>query len=182
MNPFFSSRFVCAAACILAGAFSIAHAGTAGITVGSVDPVSRQVTIFKDLLVQKFRDGGAITKLYGGYHEPTGRYFLVRSGRPVNATCLTEVFDLIRTNDDRLVLATPLRAPWNPQILQKLAPTFDCTSTDCLFCEPSHGVPAMGEEPSCPCTQSSGALAGTCDTARPGTTSYKPNELIKFSL
>ena len=65
---------------------------------------------------------------------------------------MTEVFQLARVSSNRLAPAVSTTGQiWNPNILQQMGPTFDCTSPDCFSCNPDHGIPAFGEEPGCTC-------------------------------
>lgn len=160
----------------LATVVGSANAASDGVVLGSVDPFTKRVTVFQDLMVQNFRDGGPIQRFYGGFSSASDAFFMVRAGKTATGACLTEVFRLARISGNRLALAVSSGQVWNSNIISVMAPTFDCTSSDCLFCEPA--IPAFGEEPSCECNQGTGPFAGTCDTARPGTTNYGPGEIV----
>jgi hypothetical protein len=163
------------------------------VIVGSVDPQSKQVTVFESLLSRKFADGGAVTRIYGGYSAKSNKYHLVRAGKSASGSCLTEVFQLARLSGNRLALAvSPSGQAWNPNILQQLGVTFDCQSRDCFSCDPDHGIPDFGEEPGCTCgtptdvgEDEDGDIVtihdidpGVCIAARPGTSSYSYRQLM----
>lgn len=164
-----------------------AAAAPSVVIVGSVDPQSKQVTVFEGLLSRQFADGGPVLRIYGGYSARSKKHHLVRAGKTINGACMTEVFQLARLSGNRLALAVPTTGQaWNPNRLQQLGVTFDCTSSSCFICTPDHGIPEFGEEPGCTCgtpTDSDpypddGILTGTCSAARPGSGSYGYDALV----
>jgi hypothetical protein len=169
---------VCGLLLVATGATS---ASAAPVVVGSVNPVTNRVTVFEDLMVKTFADGGMIQHFYGGYGSESGAYFLVRAGKTAMGGCRTEVFRLVRIPGNRVAIADPSNpsVAWNPQIPSKMFATFDCTSTDCLFCESDNPSDPLGAQSTsgCMCTQT-GALAGVCEKARPGSLSYEPAQII----
>jgi hypothetical protein len=170
---------LCGVLLVAGGATS---ASAAPVVVGSVNPVTNRVTIFEDVMVKTFADGGIIEHFYGGYGNESGAYFLVRAGKIATGGCRTEVFRLVRISGNRVAIADPSNPsiPWNRQIPQKMFATFDCTSTDCLFCESGNPADPLGTNPDsgCACNQGTGAFAGTCAKARPGSLSYEPAQII----
>ncbi len=163
------------AALVSLAAVSNANAAPDIVVIGSVDPMTNRVTMFEDLLIKQFLDGGAIHRLYGRYDIKSKSYYFVRAGKTTNGDCLTEVFNLVRVAGNRLALAeSDGLTAWRPIILQKLGPTFDCTSMDCFSCEPG-GIPQFGEKPECGCSD-----GGRCDATRPGTTMYGPGQLVSL--
>ena len=154
----------------------------APVVVGSVNPLTNRVTIFDDLMVNTFADGGMIQHFHGGYGTVSGAYFLVRAGKSATGGCRTEFFRLVRIENNRLAIADPSNnsMAWNPRILSKMFATFDCTSTDCLFCESADQNDPLGADPNsgCACNQGTGSFAGTCQSARPGTLSYGPQQIL----
>ena len=173
---------------IATGIAASAMAAPDMVIVGVTDPQSKQVTIFENLLSHRFANGGTVTKIYGGYGASSQKYHLVRAGKTPAGTCMTEVFQLARLSDNRLALAIGTGQAWNPNILQQLGPTFDCTSQDCPSCDPDHGIPKFGEEPGCTCgtpvdIDENGDVIhhidpGLCIAARPGTASYGLSQLL----
>ena len=166
------------------GLAGVAAAAPNVVIVGSVDPQSKQVTVFEGLLSHQFADGGPVLRIYGGYGAASEKYHLVRAGKTLNGACMTEVFQLARVSGNRLALAVSTTGQiWNPNILQQMGPTFDCTSPDCFSCNPDHGIPAFGEEPGCTCgtvvdVSSDGdkivdVEPGLCLTSRIGAASYR---------
>ena len=163
-------------------ALGATSASAAPVVVGSVNPLTNRVTIFEDLMVKTFADGGMIHHFHGGYGAGSGTYFLMRAGKTAAGGCRTEFFRLVRIANNRLAIAdssNPLVA-WNPQIISKMFATFDCTSSDCLFCESGNQNDPLGTDPDsgCACNQGTGSFAGTCTSARPGTLSYGPPQII----
>ena len=72
----------------LAFAGAALAAGTAcadPVIVGSVDPQSMRVTIFEDLLVKRFADGSAISRLYGKYDSISNGFQFLRVGKLATA-------------------------------------------------------------------------------------------------
>ncbi len=152
-----------------------AAAAPSVVIVGSVDPQSKQVTVFEGLLSHRFADGGPVLRIYGGYSATSKKHHLVRAGKTINGACMTEVFQLARLSSNRLALAESTTGkPWNPNIVQELGVTFDCTSFDCFACNPDHGIPILGEEPECTCSEPSAA----CSAVRPGSASYGLDDLV----
>jgi hypothetical protein len=167
---------------MLLAAFGATSASAAPVVVGSVNPQTNRVTIFEDLMVKTFSDGGRILYFHGGYGAGSGTYFLVRMGKSASGGCRTEVFRLVKLANNRLAIAdssNPLTA-WNPQILSNMFATFDCTSTDCLFCVSGDQNDPLGSDPQsgCACDQGTGSFAGTCTSVRPGTLSYGPAQIV----
>ena len=154
----------------------------APVVVGSVNPVTNRVTIFEDFMVKTFADGGMIQHFHGGYGTGSRAYFLVRAGKSATGGCRTEFFRLVRIENNRLAIADPSNnsMAWNPQIISKMFATFDCTSSDCLFCESADQNDPLGADPEsgCACNQGTGSFAGTCQSARPGTLSYGPLQIV----
>jgi hypothetical protein len=151
-----------------------ASAGAAPVVVGSVNPVTKRITVFEDLMVKTFADGTAIQHFHGGYSTPSKAYFLVRSGQAAKRGCHTEVFRLVRISGNRVAIAdtaNPMVA-WNPKgILTNMYATFDCTSTDCMNCLTGDPVnDPLGadlDNPGCAC-EPNGVFTGTCNTSKPG--------------
>lgn len=87
----------------------------APIVVGSVHPVTHQVTIFQDMLVTTFADGTPIQHLYGRFDAVTREFLLVRTGKMAAGDCRTEALRLLRLSGNRLALATNTvsSVPWN---------------------------------------------------------------------
>ena len=87
----------------------------APIVVGSVHPVTHQVTIFQDMLVTTFADGTPIQHLYGRFDAVTHEFLLVRTGKMADGDCRTEALRLLRLAGNRLALATDKvsSVPWN---------------------------------------------------------------------
>jgi hypothetical protein len=166
----------------LLAALGATNASASPVIVGSVNPQTNRVTIFEDLMVKTFADGGRIQYFHGGYGAASGTYFLVRMGKSASGGCRTEVFRLVRLSNNRLAIADPsnLSLPWNGQIPSNMFATFDCTSTDCLFCVSGDQNDPLGADPQsgCGCDQGTGSFAGTCTSVRPGTLSYGPLQII----
>ena len=158
------------------------HAAPSAVVVGSVNPLTNRVTIFEDLMVKTFADGGVIQHFHGGYGTGSRAYFLVRAGKSASGGCRTEFFRLVRLENNRLAIADPSNnsIAWNPNILSKMFATFDCTSSDCLFCESGDQNDPLGTDPQsgCACNQGDGSFAGACQSARPGTFSYGPQQIL----
>jgi hypothetical protein len=169
---------VCGVFLVATGATS---ASAAPVVVGSVNPVTNRVTVFEDLMVRTFADGGIIQHFHGGYGSGSGTYFLVRAGKTATGGCRTEVFRLVRVSGNRLAIADSSNPsnPWNPQILQQMFATFDCTSTDCLFCISGNPDDPLGTDPDsgCVCDQT-GAFSGKCEKVKPGSLSYRPPQIV----
>jgi hypothetical protein len=70
------------------------------VVVGSVNPVTNRVTIFEDLMVKTFADGGIIQHFHGGYGTGSRAYFLVRAGKSATGGCRTEFFRLVRIENN----------------------------------------------------------------------------------
>jgi len=152
------------------------------VIVGSVDPQSMRVTIFEDLMVKKFADGSAITKLYGKYNAISNGFQFLRAGKLANGACHTEVFNLVRLAGNRLAIAAPGNPSlaWEPRLIpQKMFATFDCTSYDCMSCDSSNPLDdPQGTQSGthCVCRDATG---GTCNTVAPGTAGpYGPGALV----
>jgi hypothetical protein len=161
---------------ILSGAIFVTLVATtanaAPVVVGSVDPLTKRVTVFEDLLVKTFADGTPILNLYGKYNSASKDYFLIRAGTNATGGCRTEAFQLVKIAGNRLAIASSSNPSiaWNPTLIpSKMFATFDCTSSDCLFCEASDTSDPLGGDPNndCACTQT-GSLAGVCTKTRPG--------------
>jgi hypothetical protein len=117
---------------VLALAISPATAATPGpVVVGSVNPVTNQVTIFEDLLVKTFQDGTPIQHFHGRFDEALKQYLMVRSGRSEMGKCQTEAFRLLRVSGNRLAIALDgiTDIPWNG--LGQIRPFRDCFSSTC---------------------------------------------------
>ena len=161
-------------------------ASAAPVVVGSVNPQTNRVTIFEDLMVKTFSDGGRIQYFHGGYGAESRSYFLVRAGKSASGGCRTEVFRLVRLANNRLAIADSSNPSiaWNPQILSNMFATFDCTSSDCLFCVSGNQDDPLGSDPEsgCACDQGTGSFAGKCESVRPGTLSYTPPQIVTPGL
>ena len=127
------------------------------VLIGSVNPTTREITIFQDLLVAKFLDGGPIQHLYG-QHDKSKGFFLVRAGKSIAGECVTETFKLTRLSNNGLVLASRFSPVWD--YIGFLRPTLRCTSPSCTGCIP-HQTTATSLAPSCEC----GSGVGLCDVA-----------------
>ena len=125
------------------------------VLIGSVNPTTREITIFQDLLVDQFLDGGPIQHLYGQYDKNKG-FFLVRAGKSLVGDCVTETFKLTRLSNNGLVLASRFSPVWD--YIGFLRPTLRCTSPTCTGCIP-HQTTATSLAPSCEC----GSGVGLCD-------------------
>ena len=134
-----------------------ATAESAPVLIGSVNPTTRAITIFQDLLVDQFLDGGPIQHLYG-QHDKSKGFFLVRAGKSVTGECVTETFKLTRLSNNGLVLASRFSPVWD--YIGFLRPTLRCTSPTCTGCIP-HQTTATSLAPSCEC----GSGVGLCDVA-----------------
>jgi hypothetical protein len=171
---------------MLFAALGATSASAAPVIVGSVNPQTNRVTIFEDLMVKTFSDGGRIQYFHGGYSTGSGAYFLVRAGKSASGGCRTEVFTLVRLANNRLAIADSSDAskPWNPLIIPTMFATFDCTSSDCLFCVSGNQEDPLGTDPDsgCACDQGTGSFAGKCDKIRPGTFTYPPQQIITPGL
>lgn len=184
MTPTFSllSRSFCRALLrlVLAGAaFAAGAAQAEPLVVASVDPYTLRVTVFEDLLVKKFSDGSAITRLYGKHNAISNGFQLLRAGKLANGACRTEVFALVRLSGNRLAIAAPGNPSiaWNRLIPQKMFATFDCTSYDCFSCDSSNAADPMGTQPETQCACRDGN--GSCNTVAPGTGGpYGPGALV----
>ena len=158
------------------------------VVVGSVDPQTQAVTIFKDILVSSFADGLPITKMYGKHSAISNGFQLLRAGKQANGACRTEVFTLVRLSGNRLAIAAPLTStngmlkPWDPRILpQKMFATFDCTSTSCAFCDSGNPLDPMGTDPNSSCACSDGGSG--CQKVGPGMGGpYGPGDLVILGL
>ena len=164
---------------VLLVALGAATTNAAPVVVGSVNPITNRVTIFEDLMVKNFADGGPIQHFLGGYGSISKAYFLMRAGKSATGGCRTEFFRLVRLENNRLAIADPSISsmPWNPHILQKMFATFDCTSSDCLFCESGNPNDPLGADPDsgCACSENTG---GSCLSVRPGSLSYGPQQIL----
>jgi hypothetical protein len=87
----------------------------APVVVGSVNPVTQQVTIFQDMLVTTFPDGTPIQHLYGRFDAVTHEFLMVRTGKMADGDCRTDALRLLRLSGNRLALATDKMSyvPWN---------------------------------------------------------------------
>ena len=87
----------------------------APVVVGSVNPVTQQVTIFQDMLVTTFPDGTPIQHLYGRFDAVTHAFLMVRTGKMADGDCRTDALRLLRLSGNRLALATDKVSyvPWN---------------------------------------------------------------------
>lgn len=83
-----------------------ASAIAAPVVVGSVNPVTQQVTIFQDLLVTTFPDGTPIQHIYGRFDAVTHEFIMVRTGKMAAGDCRTDALRLLRLSRNRLALAT----------------------------------------------------------------------------
>jgi len=92
-----------------------ASALAAPVVVGSVNPDTKQVTIFNDLLVREFQDGTPISRIYGGFKEITNDFIMVRAGKSHSRVCQTDTFRLVRISGNRLAIAANEfgRVAWN---------------------------------------------------------------------
>jgi hypothetical protein len=166
---------------VLLTAVGATSASAAPVVVGSVNPVTNRVTIFEDLMVKTFADGGIIQHFYGGYGNESGAYFLVRAGKTATGGCRTEVFRLVRISGNRVAIADPANPSiaWNPQIHVMMFATFDCTSPTCGFCETGNPNDPLGTSPQsgCACDQSSGS-SGRCEKVKPGSLSYGAPQIV----
>lgn len=102
------------AALLLAVSLS-AGANAAPVVVGSVNPDTKQVTIFQDLLVKQFQDGTPIANFYGKFEESAQEFIMVRAGKSAAGNCQTDAFRLVRLSGNRLAVARDglTRVPWN---------------------------------------------------------------------
>ncbi len=91
------------------------NAMAAPVVVGSVNPVTQQVTIFQDLLVTTFPDGTPIQHIYGRFDTVTHAFLMVRTGKMADGDCRTDALRLLRLSANRLALATDKvsSVPWN---------------------------------------------------------------------
>ena len=87
----------------------------APVVVGSVNPVTQQVTIFQDMLVTTFPDGTPIQYIYGRFDAVTHEFLMVRTGKMADGDCRTDALRLLRLSRNRLALATDKVSyvPWN---------------------------------------------------------------------
>lgn len=165
-------------------ALAATAASAAPVVVGSVNPSTKRLTVFEDLLVRSFADGAPIERFYGGYSTGSKAYFLTRAGKRAGGGCRTEVFRLVRIAGNRVAIADPGKPSiaWNPQILSNMYATFDCTSTDCMNCLSGDASDPLGADmsnPGCACEVVGGAFNGVCDTAMPGTGGpYGPGAIV----
>jgi hypothetical protein len=92
-----------------------ASAIAAPVVVGSVNPVTQQVTIFQDLLVTTFPDGTPIQHIYGRFDAVPHEFIMVRTGKMANGDCRTDALRLLRLSRNRLALAIDQvsNVPWN---------------------------------------------------------------------
>jgi len=91
------------------------HAGAAPVVVGSVNPDTKQVTIFQDFLVKQFLDETPILNTYGASNENSKSFIMVRAGKTAAGSCQTDAFKLVRLSGNRLALTeSPMtEKPWN---------------------------------------------------------------------
>jgi|GEM_PF-6108789 len=145
--------FVFIALITLAGG-NTAHASDVsnGFLIGSVNPTTREMSIFRDLLVDRFPDGGPIQHLYG-QHDATQGFFLVRAGKSASGACVTETFTLTRVANNGLVLASQFSPVWD--YIGFLSPTMLCSSPTCSGCIP-HQTTGTSLQPSCQCASGTG--------------------------
>jgi hypothetical protein len=123
-----------------------------GFLIGSVNPTTREISIFRDLLVDRFPDGGPIQHLYGQYDATKG-FFLVRAGKSASGACVTETFKLTRLANNGLVLASEFSPVWD--YIGFLNPTLWCSSPTCSGCIP-HQTTGASPQPSCQCASGTG--------------------------
>lgn len=102
------------AALLLAVSLS-AGASAAPVVVGSVNPDTKQVTIFQDLLVKQFQDGTPIANIYGRFDQAAQEFVMLRAGKSAAGTCQTDAFRLVRLSGNRLAIARDslTATPWN---------------------------------------------------------------------
>ena len=129
------------------------------VVVGSVNPASLQVTIFKDLLVDKFQDGTPILDVYGRYEEAEKVFVMIRAGKSADGLCQTDAFRLVRISGNRLAIAADHRtqAPWHGF---EAVPTLRrCLSATCSGSCRALGDPDTPQDLTdyyCECTSASG--------------------------
>jgi hypothetical protein len=99
----------------LLAAALVSHNANAGpVVVGSINPDTRQVTIFQDLLVKKFQDGTPIHNIYGRFFDTSKEFIMVRAGKSADGGCQTDAFRLVRITGNRLAIADDkLNRPWD---------------------------------------------------------------------
>ena len=73
----------------------------APVVVGSVNPVTHQVTIFQDMLVTTFPDGTPIQHIYGRFDTVTHEFLMVRTGKMADGDCRTDALRLLRLSGNR---------------------------------------------------------------------------------
>ena len=98
---------------IVVGTLLSSAGNAAPVVVGSVNPDTREVTIFQDLLVKKFQDGTPIQNFYGRYYEKSKEFLMVRTGKSAEGNCESDAFKLVRIPGNRLAVADELNRPWN---------------------------------------------------------------------
>ena len=137
----------------------------APVVVGSVNPDTKQITIFKDLLVNKFLDGTPILNFYGSFDETSKEYIMVRAGKAPDGTCQTDAFRLVRIPGNRLAIARDnlTHAPWHGN--GSIYTLKTCFSTTCSGSCQVLGVPETPDltDYECFCSSGSGQCEATFD-------------------
>jgi hypothetical protein len=107
-------HWLSAAALMLAVLMST-NVTAAPVVVGSINPATRQITIFQDILVSSFQDGTPIHHIYGNFNDISNGFLMIRAGKTSEGVCQTDVFRLLRLSGNRLALAADslTEVPWD---------------------------------------------------------------------
>jgi hypothetical protein len=93
------------AAALLLAVLMSTNVTAAPVVVGSINPATRQITIFQDILVTSFQDGTPIYHIYGDFNEASQELLMIRIGKTSEDVCQTDVLRLLRISGNRLALA-----------------------------------------------------------------------------
>ena len=147
---------------LVLAASQAAAASAAPVIVGSVNPATNPVTIFKDLLVKTFPDGSPIQHIHGRYNEATQEYLLVRAGRNELGECQTDAFQLARTSNNRLAISIGGKIAWNG--IGEIRALAFCVSDTCTqFCRvvANSSTPHDLDDYACECSSNNGNCEAT---------------------
>ncbi len=149
------------------------NVSAAPVVVGSVNPDTMEVTIFKDLLVKKFQDGTPINNIYGRYFNKTKEFLMVRAGKSAEGYCQTDAFRLVPLTGNRLAIAAENpNLPWDG--IGKIITIKKCFSGSCSgYCQVLGNPDTIDtDDYICNCTSASGPCENTLNQF------YKLDEIV----
>lgn len=163
------------ATALLLTALMSTSAAAAPVVVGSVNPATKQVTIFQDLLVSSFSDGMPIRHMYGRFDDVTHEFLMVRAGKTAEGGCQTDAFRLLRIPGNRLALALDSLTPVLWDGAGTIRPLKRCFSGTCQgWCQVlgNPDTPLDLTDYVCHCANGSGA----CEPALPD--GYQAKDIV----